>query len=333
MSKFLALILSLLFSTDLLAKTIYIVPVRHHDIEGLFYSYGSRDECSKVFFCMREELEKMGYEVKYTWDGKNLGDFTALISLTETSSELLANLIFYPKERCWLFVFEPPVILPHIYHPFMTAHFGKIFVMLDNFVDNKNYFKFFYPQPRFKMIEDVPDFTHKKFSTLISCNKDADHPLSLYGERRNVITFFAKLAPGEFDLYGHGWEGYRDWKGTVPHKWEVLKNYKFAFCYENMKEQTGYISEKIFDCFVGGCVPIYWGASNISDNIPKECFIDRRDFASQYELYHFLKKMDEKTYKNYIENIKIYLSSPEAQLYSIDNFLKIIKDNLAELEY
>jgi hypothetical protein len=57
-----------------------------------------------------------------------------------------------------------------------------------------------------------------------------------------------------------------------------LEKYKFSICYENARDTPGYITEKIFDCFFAGCVPIYWGANNITDHIPKECFIDKRDF-------------------------------------------------------
>ena len=47
------------------------------------------------------------------------------------------------------------------------------------------------------------------------------------------------------------------------------------------------VSEKIFDCFAAGNVPIYWGASNVTDYIPEDCFIDMRSFSSFEELYQF----------------------------------------------
>lgn len=69
----------------------------------------------------------------------------------------------------------------------------------------------------------------------------------------------------------------------------VLKNDQFCVCYENTKDVRGYVSEKIFDCFKAGVVPVYLGASNICEYVPKSSFVDRRDFASDQEVYDFLK--------------------------------------------
>jgi len=42
----------------------------------------------------------------------------------------------------------------------------------------------------------------------------------------------------------------------------------------------GYVTEKIFDCFYAGTIPLYLGASDIPELIPKEAFIDCRQFSS-----------------------------------------------------
>ena len=55
---------------------------------------------------------------------------------------------------------------------------------------------------------------------------------------------------------------------------KFTKNISFAICYENARDIPGYITEKIFDCFFAGCVPIYWGgAPNVTDHIPANTFI------------------------------------------------------------
>ena len=58
-----------------------------------------------------------------------------------------------------------------------------------------------------------------------------------------------------------------------------MSNYTFALCFENMAMQ-GYVTEKIFDCFYAGTIPLYLGASDISELLPKEAFIDCRQFSS-----------------------------------------------------
>ena len=45
-----------------------------------------------------------------------------------------------------------------------------------------------------------------------------------------------------------------------------------------MSDTPGYMTEKIWDSFKAKTVPVYWGASNIEEYVPKNCFIDYRDF-------------------------------------------------------
>lgn len=318
------------------SKTVYFINNKSYKHQHFFYkSNFCRDEISKPFCVLREELEKSGYHVKFSYDGKNLqDDFFALISINEINNEILNNIVSYPRERCFLLAFDPPIVVPQAYDRPYSAPFGKIFVMFDDLIDNVNYFKFHFPQPRLKMVEEIPPFEKKKFSVLIACNRNygaENNPQALYPERKKIIGFFEKLPREEFDLYGLFWKGYRNWNGPITHKWPVLKNYKFTFCYENTKDQLGYITEKIFDSFVAGCVPVYKGATNITSYIPKECFIDRNDFSSEEDLYIFLKQMDKHTYEKYIQAIREYLDSPQAQLFSIDQFVQLMKKNLSEL--
>lgn len=330
-SQFIKWAVCLLSVFTLYSETIYIVPFRGCDVKQLFYETETlRDEIAKPFVALREALEKMGYLVQFTENGMNLSDVAAILSF-EAYPELLNNIAQYPKEKCFLFNFEPPVVLPQVYDAKLSSYFSTIFVLFDD-LPNAVYRKFTYPQPRLQRVQNLPDFSERKLCVMIAGNKDSAHPQSLYQERRKVIFYFEWLNRyaqiDDFDLYGIGWEGWLLWKGKVPNKWEVYKNYKFAICYENMGDQRGYITEKIFDAFIGGTVPIYLGATNISDVIPKECFIDRREFVSEEALYQFLKKMDRDTYTSYLKAIEEYLQSPKSKLFSIDHFINTIRNEL-----
>ena len=103
-----------------------------------------------------------------------------------------------------------------------------------------------------------------------------------------------------------------------------MQNYKFAICYENIKDQNGYITEKIFDCFFAGCVPIYWGAKNITDHIPENCFIDKRKFHTYEELYRYINSMDDITYLSYLDNIEEFLKSSESDPFKAEVFAQTI---------
>ncbi len=75
----------------------------------------------------------------------------------------------------------------------------------------------------------------------------------------------------------------------------------------------GYITEKIIDCFAAGCVPIYLGADNVTDYIPKECFIDKREFPSYRDLLRFLKSVSAEKHAAYLAAARKFLLSEPAQ--------------------
>ena len=171
------------------------------------------------------------------------------------------------------------------------------------------------------------------------------HPRhNLYSERIKTIRWFERNAPDDFALYGKKWNlsgristrfgaiihsiekkipfkrnPFPSWKGSILNKQEVLLRSRFSIVYENIQGLQGYITEKIFDAFVTGNVPIYWGASDIENYVPKECFIDRRDFNNHEQLYNLLKNMSEDRYIDYQNSIKKFLEN-KSELFSCNKF-------------
>lgn len=336
--KYFFLFFTLTINCLLYAKSVCLLPLEYlrndRKVEEIFIDPVSyRDEIAKPFCRLYEELEKNGYHVTFVLDNVNIHNTLAIISFDASlDSSQLTKICSLPKERCFLFSTEPPVYQAKIHKQYLTQIFDKIFILFDDIIDNQHYYKFYYPQPRLKMIDEIPAFDQKKFCTLIAGNKASKHSNELYSERLKVISFYGNLNTEDFDLYGSNWKGYSSWKGPVSSKWDVLKNYKFNYCYENMKNQNGYITEKILDSFIAGCVPIYWGASNITDYIPADCFIDRRAFSSEEELYIFLRNIDRNSYESYLEAVKCYFASSQAQLFSIDKFINIILEELSKID-
>lgn len=227
-----------------------------------------------------------------------------------------------PKKRAVLFQWQSPIECPKLYARKYTRHFRRIYTWNDDLVDNYRYFKFYFPALK-PMATPIPSFEKKKLLTMVApYNKPTKKVGELYSERERAIQHFEGKA---FEFYGPGWEGkqYSSYRGTGPYE---LKNYRFALCYEDIGGVKGYISQKIFDTFAEGCVPVYLGASNITDYIPKECFIDRRDFASDEELYAFLEKIDKVSYENYLTQIRAFLSSEKAQVFSLKYFQVLFLD-------
>jgi hypothetical protein len=229
-----------------------------------------------------------------------------------------------PKEKMVLFMWEPPTVLPHMYSPEVARCFSKIYTWNDALVDNQTYFKFYYPVLT-PQIEEIPSFEEKKLCTLVSTNLTSPHPNELYSEREKAITYFENAQENGFEFYGRQWDAqtHPSYRGTTENKIDTIKNYRFSICYENIHTIDGYVTEKIFDCFAAGNVPIYWGASNIDTYIPKNCFIDRHAFKDLSDLHTFLKNMTQEEYEGYLTHIRAFLLSDAAQLFSWKHFHEI----------
>ncbi len=301
-------------------KKIFITPGYWGELFSIDNPFFNRDNCLDVMYQLRERAREHGYSLLQADSIEALGDFEYLV-LFEVFPEQLPYLKKYPKEKLILFLWEPPSVLPDNYNPAYHEYFSKVYTWRDDLVDNKKYFKFHYPVRR-PMIQNPVDFEWKRFSTLIACNKNSDYPTELYSQRWGVIDYFEDLKSDDFDLFGRGWPNYlKNYQGSIDKKVDFQKYYKFCYAYENVKSIPGYVTEKIFDCFQAGCVPIYWGAPNIEEYIPKNCFISREDFESQDELYHFLKGMKKEQYEGYIRNIQQFLETPRAHRFSVEHFI------------
>lgn len=302
----------------------------------------NRDNCMYPFWLLKQEFKKYGYELA-----------TQDIHSIEESQIVIYNEMpkILPKkddiQKSYLLIFESELIRPDNWNLKNHKYFNKIFTWKDDIIDNKKYFKFNFAQEIPKTINKEVS-KKEKLCTLIAGNKKVNHPFELYSKRIEAIRWFEKNHPNDFDFYGIGWDEFRSenkyvnillrksklskmfkpsfssYKGKVDSKKEVLEKYKFAICYENARDISGYITEKIFDCFFAGCVPIYWGANNIKEHIPKDCFIDKREFESYEKLYEFITSINNEKYLQYLENIETFLKSDKAYLFSSEFFAKTL---------
>ena len=224
-----------------------------------------------------------------------------------------------------LIVAEGNVHLPENHIENLSKMFPVVFTWNDTLVDGKRFFKCRVPQPvRWPDFDEIP-FLNRKMLVNISANKYHSSPLELYSTRRRSIQYFEVKFGDQFDLFGIGWNTpvtfgqrllklslpfYKSYKGTINDKSDVYPKYRFALCYENA-QVPGYVTEKIFDCLRCDCIPIYLGAPNITEYVPKKTFIDRRDFTSDEDLAKFLQEMTEEEFKQYQKNIKEYLSDAQ----------------------
>lgn len=288
-----------------------------------------------------EQIEKQGYQAKWL----DLNQVPKRHHYFERAKNFILNkngakaVVFHnyhpffskakinqlPRGNRILVMWEPPSVLLEMYSDEILSLFDKVYTWNDDLVDGKKFFKMNYNvlQP---MQENLPSFEERKLLCMVASNlKFNDFEEELYSTRRALARFFEEYPEGIFDLYGRRWEGFRHAKGTIPSKHETIKEYKFNICFENTK-QPGYITEKIFDCFATGTVPIYYGATNVDQYIPKGCFIDYRQFKNEKEMLEYIQKISKEEYEEYVENMRLYLNSEEAQQFSQETFAKTLID-------
>jgi len=151
----------------------------------------------------------------------------------------------------------------------------------------------------------------------------------LHDTRLRAISYFS--GKGEIAVYGRRWDqspmpfGHRKrkilqaWQGPIETKSLALSSSKFNLCAENCSF-PGYVTEKIFDAFIAGTVPIYFGAPNILDYVPHDSFINGRDFSSFANLRKFLRSLTEDQYRSYLSSATSFLASERGFRHTYEAF-------------
>ena len=231
---------------------------------------------------------------------------------------------------------------------------------LERFIGDKIAIEtFHWPQSYNQVHEEYWSNNDRGFLMMINSNKlPAIYWQELYTERMRAIEFFSRT--NDIDLYGRGWNlptnkmtnsnipytflkwkydflkvwqrfftppllvaARKAYKGEVDSKSEVMSKYNFTLCYENMI-MKGWVTEKIFDCFFCGTIPVYLGSPDIEERIPNNCYIDRRKFKNDVELLIHLKSLTQSNIQNYKQNAKNFLKSKQFTPYSKENFVSTI---------
>lgn len=109
------------------------------------------------------------------------------------------------------------------------------------------------------------DITHKNEE--ISCIANLDKKaFAGHLQRAEFVRFLQKTS---LPIKYFGGEKVHN---TIPTKLEALQDFKYSIAIENSSTPY-YFSEKITDCFMAGCMPIYYGAENIFDFFPEKSLI------------------------------------------------------------
>lgn len=73
-------------------------------------------------------------------------------------------------------------------------------------------------------------------------------------------------------------------------KIDFISKFKMNLCFEN-DDRNGYVCEKILHAFYAGCIPIYWGPKNVSEDFNVNSFINIDDYKSDEECLDFIENL------------------------------------------
>lgn len=224
---------------------------------------------------------------------------------------------------------------------------------------------FHWPQSFDQVHEQIWSQENRKFLVMINSNKlPRVYFHELYTERMRAVAYFNQF--GEIDLYGVGWDepswqlgrkrvpytfirlyryGLTQWqkikpdpllqaarrvyRGKAESKSTTLGNYTFAICFEN-SILKGWITEKIFDCFFAGTVPIYLGAPDIQDYVPQDCFIDMRNFPDYPALHKYLRTLTPADVDGFRLRARQFLASSKYEPFTKRAFAGLFRQMIHE---
>lgn len=202
-------------------------------------------------------------EISFTLEAEEECDF--LVVLNNRLERPVTTLC--PPEHVWMIVQEP--YCPGLTDWVMEHHTPFARVYTHNPLPDTPTTRYLTAPPA------IPWHVNKTYDELVSC------PLPRKTKTLSWIVGAAKDLPGHLqrlafletikknslpvDLFGRAVH-------PIDDKWDALAPYYFSLAIENNSGPDMW-TEKLADCFLGWCVPFYYGCTNLENYFPKEAFI------------------------------------------------------------
>jgi len=266
-----------------------------------------------------------------------------------------------PKTKRILIMLECEAILPRMHEINVLQKYGLIISPSSKWAPDFHKELVNYPA----IIDtnfDGRNFDTRKYKFgLIQSNKYSCMKSEMYTFRRNVIKNFKAKNMG-LELRGNNWNYsvltnlisfYKSLKGSitlqnfnkinlfprhilglksgipteVKSKFDFLQDVKFAIIIENSLD---YVSEKLFDCFKSGTIPIYVGPDLINFGIPENSVI--RAPANIDGFFEIIFGIDNIDHEKILNNGKNFLSEKAAswtEMESLNVIAELISDYIS----
>ena len=279
---------------------------------------------------LSKNLRPMGIRVRHETDPSKLIYYDLIVS-NNYHSYLEKH-----ARKTILVLNEPPIIVKEHAQVERLKRFLVVYTWNHDLCRMQNFEPYFFPAENQipATTKGIPSFEEKKLACMIASCLTINHPTELYSERKAIAKYYQKKHPTDLDLFG--WRGWGQkyapiFQGRAHNKIETMQKYRFCYCYENWKSNTHYISEKIYDAFNALCIPIYLGSNQITKLIPKETFIDARDFKNVDHIHYFISHMSKQTYQKYIDAIIEFRLSEHRKLATTETFHEQITEKILEI--
>ncbi|MDA8855605.1 glycosyltransferase family 10 [Alphaproteobacteria bacterium] len=324
-------------------------PPSYHYHKNQFFNLDSalnRDNTLRPNNELKRRLESFGYpvftadmldEIRPLYEGCRFHYWGFGVPVSRALAFACDNL-----EKIGAALFEPPLVKPADYRDLksLTKIFSKVFLHnsvgdgyeLSDDVDTSKIEKLIWTNRNYTNADAsaAPAKRLKKFSMIAGAHFQKARPENGYGKRLEAIECLAPKSA--LDLYGFGWQrvqiralfGSLFWRFKLwrygldvcspTSKNDVYRHYDFALCFENMP-MTGYITEKLFDALFAGCIPVYWGASDIAHYVPQDCYINLDDFPDMQACFDHCLGLSAAEKNAYRTAISRFLVSSEFSIF------------------
>ena len=265
--------------------------------------------------CSAPLYEKKPDNVRYVknqtkWNGITVFTDKMLAAVDQVDS---------PVKVAWLI--EPYDLIPYMYDQIKT-------------IEDKFDFVFTYEETLLKHNPDIYKFhpcdcsgiefhSHKLHEKTKLVSMIYSEKTWLFGHRlRHIIakTLIPQMGYDKIDFFG------RATPNPLELKSEGTNPYMFQIAIENAQRRF-YFADKIYDCFVTGTVPIYWGAPNIGD------FFDMRGiltFNHPNELKEILENLSPEKYESLLDGVQENFERVKKYIRPDDLLFENIVDRLRE---
>lgn len=338
-------------------KYIFYLDVTYGSTDAL-HNNTSFNDLLRPYQQLTAELEENGIEVRSSADipkkssGEETGIYYSFRSHREYKKYIHRSDIYFGS----FYIMEPVVVRPDRYRklPELTKFFQKVYLPNtsgDGYslksVNEAKLNRIYFPQAYDQIQHEYWAASKQKSISIVNANKiPKNFKNELYGERIKALIELKKYISVE--LFGKGWGSWKkrasyrpiflknrkfileSYKGEIESKFDILSKFEFSLCFENML-MTGYITEKIFDCFFVGTIPIYLGETNIENSIPNNCFIDARKFNNYKEIAEYILSLSTDEIEEYRSNVrKFMLSDKYLNVFSPRAFVEHLKSEVLE---